>query len=304
MSGWFGLVVAMGIAGCASPRPVPRFAGGVEVPLTVTARGTLLVPVTFGEGATVLPFVLDTAASITALTPHAADTLGVQMSDRTVTVYDSRGYNPEASIATVPELSVGAVCHHKQRVAVVHLRAGDDVDVRYAGVLGLDVLRAHDVVIDFSRNLLGIHHSGDLAVAAATTDMVKTGFHRGRDNLLQLEVSIDGHPGVAAILDLGSQVTVLNSAAAALLGPGPLIDTEQAATGMTLTGKFGQDLRRVRELMVGELPLRHRLVVVADLPVFQRFGLADRPAIILGADLFAGRAVAIAFADRAIFLSR
>jgi len=226
------------------------------------------------------------------------------MSDRTVKVYDSRGYNPEAMLGTVPELSVGAVCHHQQRVAVVHLRAGDDVDARYAGVLGLDVLRAHDVVIDFSRGVLGIHHSGDVAQDAATTDMAKTGFHRGRDNLLQLEVAIDGNPGVAAILDLGSQVTVLNSAAAALLGPGPLINTEQADTGITLSGPFGQDLRRIRELMVGDLALKYRLVVVADLPVFQRFGLANRPAIILGANLFAGRTVAIAFADRAIFLSR
>lgn len=302
MRGWIGLAV-VGIAGCATPRPVPRFAGGVEVPLTISSRGTLIVPVSFGA-AKVMPFVLDTAASITAVTPRTADELGVVMTDHTVTVYDSRGYNPEAMLGTVPELSVGAVCHHHQRVAVVHLRAGDDVDVRYAGVLGLDVLRAHDVVIDFSRNVLGIHPSGDVAQDAAATGMVKTGFHRGRDNLMQLEVAIDGNPGVAAILDLGSQVTVLNSAAAALLGPGPLIDTQQADTGMTLTGVYGQDLRRVRELMVGELALRHRLVVVADLPVFQRFGLANRPAIILGADLFAGRAVAIAFADRAIFLSR
>jgi hypothetical protein len=75
-------------------------------------------------------------------------------------------------------------------------------------------------------------------------------------------------------------------------------------TGVTLSGPDGLGLRRVREIRVGDLALRYRIVVVADLPVFARFGLADRPAIILGANLFAGRSVAIAFADRAIFLSR
>jgi hypothetical protein len=303
MSGRIGLILLAGIAGCSAPRQVPRFAGGVEVPLTVTDRGTLLVPVAIG-GRPVRPFVLDTAASITALTPATADEVGAVASDRTVTVYDSRGTNPEASIATVTMLAVGTMRHADHQVAVVHLPAGNDVDGTFAGILGLDVLRRHDVVVDFSRNVLGLHPSGGLAGTSTAAAMVRTGFRPGRDDLLQMQIGLDRHDRIDAILDLGSQVTVINSAAAALLDPAPMIDTAQARTGMTLSGPDGQDLRPVREIRVGELSLRYRFVVVADLPVFARFGLGDRPAIILGADLFAGRSVVIAFADRAIFLSR
>jgi hypothetical protein len=64
MSGRIGVLLVAGIAACGAGRPVPHFTGGVEVPLTVTDRGTLLVPVALGE-TVVRPFVLDTAASIT-----------------------------------------------------------------------------------------------------------------------------------------------------------------------------------------------------------------------------------------------
>jgi hypothetical protein len=303
MSGRIGLVLVAGIAACAAPRPVPRFAGGVEVPLTITGRGTVLVPVAIGDRP-VRPFVLDTAASITALTPATADEVGVVTSDRTITVYDSRGTNPEASLAMVPSLAVGTARHARRQVAVVHLPAGHDVDGTFDGILGLDVLREHDVVVDFSRNVLGLHPRGNLAGAPAAAAMARAGFRHGRDELLQLEVGLDRSERIAAILDLGSQVTVLNTAAAELLDPAPMIDIDRTITGMTLAGPDGTDLRSVREIRVGDLALRYRYVVVADLPIFARFGLADRPAIILGADLFAGRAVAIAFADRAIYLSR
>ena len=41
--------------------------------------------------------------------------------------------------------------------------------------------------------------------------MVRTAFRPGKDDLLQLQVGLDDHDGIAAILDLGSQVTVLNT---------------------------------------------------------------------------------------------
>jgi hypothetical protein len=61
---------------------------------------------------------------------------------------------------------------------------------------------------------------------------------------------------------------------------------------------------QVKSMSVGDVQLARRPMLVKNLPAFERAGLADRPAILLGSDVFANRALLIGYRDRVAMLSR
>jgi hypothetical protein len=87
------------------------------------------------------------------------------------------------------------------------------------------------------------------------------------------------------MLDLGAPITVVNQAAAQQLG-------------------ITQPMFRVRSMTVGNVQLARRTMLVKDLPAFERAGLADRPAILLGSDVFAKRSLVIGYRDRVAMVAR
>ncbi|HWU89024.1 MAG TPA: hypothetical protein VN253_17285, partial [Kofleriaceae bacterium] len=199
-----------------------------------------------------------------------------------------------ARLATLPRLMVGGLTFHNLRVAVADMPAARRIGARFGGILGLDVLSHHDVVIDLARRRFTFHPAGYAARSEAARAMQRLPFHRSRYGLISLAVRLEGFPEMLGVLDLGAQWSVLNPAAARMVSD---------YTPNSVVTPPVQPRRYVRLELAG-LALDHHGFQVEDLGVFHRLRLDKRPAILLGADLFAGRAIVLAYQDRAVYVSR
>ena len=275
------VLVLVVVAACRPAMP-PLFPGAVEAPIQVTFGGTVIVPVEV-DGVP-LRFIVDTGASITALVPRTAKQLGIVATGRTL-VNDS----VEATVGFVDRLKVAGVEHLGLRVAIVDLPATRRAEGNFDGILGLDVLGHHDVVIDFARKRLAMHRLGRLGALARDHRMSKLEFEPIRHGLVLVAASVDGHDPMPAVLDLGSPASILNKAAA-----------------RQLHGDFPLHYQIVlpREVKVGDLVVFNRPMYVSDLPLFARWGLASEPAMLLGADVFGDRAIVLLYDKRTLLVSK
>jgi hypothetical protein len=212
-------------------------------------------------------FVLDTGASITSLTPAAARRFSIRATDATT-------INTElpAGTATVASLEVGGFVHEQVKVAIVDMPLAAELGSRIDGIIGLDVLGQHDIVIDFARRTLALHAPGTLVRQAVPSSVVRVPFRRGQRGVIELPATLAG-VSVPAVLDLGSSYNLTNG------------------TGRT-TG-------RVR---IGTAAVSGRFFPI-DGATFVRLGYAGRSALVIGSGAFEGRMIAIAYRDQVAFIS-
>jgi hypothetical protein len=276
MSRWAIALVAL-VVGCATARPRPVFTGGIVEQLVQDESNSVIVPVRVNGH--MLRFILDSGATISALTPTAARKLGIRPTGWTL-VNDVK-----TPIAYVESVAVGQAVHRSHRIAVVNLPAAQRMNVEYDGILGLDVLARYDVVIDFAQHRLALLPIGSASRSDAAREMVRVGFRPSRHGLVLMTADVE-FISIPALLDLGAQYSLVNRAACAMGG----------VTVGTMT--------RLSQVHVGKLDLGQWRMLVGDLPIFRRSGLMPGPAIVLGADLFAQRTVVLAYKERAVYLSR
>ncbi|HLL30679.1 MAG TPA: aspartyl protease family protein, partial [Allosphingosinicella sp.] len=105
-----------------------------------------------------------------------------------------------------------------------------------------------------------------------------------RGQLILTQVRAGGL-ALEAVVDTGSQITIGNSALRdKLVRRRPVRFETVTATGVTGTTVRLQ-LARIAELRLGSVLLRNVPMAFADVPPFEVFGLADKPALLLGTDL-------------------
>jgi hypothetical protein len=252
--------LAIVVAGCAALAPDGK-------PMAPGGRGRVVVEAEV-NGADCL-FIVDSGASITSVTPQAAERLGITPAAWTA-VNDRR--TPTGKLA---KLSLGAVQHRDVRVAIVEVPAARLLGIRHDGILGLDVLSRHDVVFDFADRRVELFPSGRVARSHSARDMERLRFFPSRHGLVILTANLDAQP-VRAILDLGTGVSAANAATP----------------------------RRPMHVQLGNLDLGEHDLPVENHSMFRRSGLERDPAIVLGLDMFHGRTLAIAYQERAIYVSR
>lgn len=257
----------MFVLATACTRSVPATTappGGASERLEIASTGHLLVPARI-DGRPYM-MVLDTGANITSLSTRVAR-------DLAITSTGSIAINNTIRVptGTIRELAISGIAHRDLPIAIVDL---PEAPQGVAGILGLDVLARHDIVVDFPERELTVYPAGTLV--SSRGDLVPLEY--GANGLILLDVSLDGRKGIPAMLDLGAPVSVLNRPAGVLVGArGPLVHIA-ARTG-------DARLEPVRAL-------------VRDLGTFHRLGLARRPALVLGSDTFADRVLAISYRDR------
>jgi hypothetical protein len=104
-----------------------------------------------------------------------------------------------------------------------------------------------------------------------------------------------------AVIDTGSEITIGNLALRdKLMSRNLNKDWTIATTGVT--GKtVDLQLGSLRELHVGSIVLRDIPIAFADVPPFKVFGLADKPALLLGTDILENfKRVSLDFAARKV----
>ena len=178
------------------------------------------------------------------------------------------------------------------------------------GLIGLDVLSRFRLSFDLARNSIRMAPSGSDVIAPSTTFSNPTRLRReGRParrgrfgQLILLSASAGGVP-TEMFVDSGAQYSIGNLALLNAIGR----DTTQGerievygVTGQVLTARTGV----APDLVIANQRLGDTPLLFADLHAFETLDLADRPAVLIGADLlFRFRRVMLDFGRSRIALS-
>jgi predicted aspartyl protease len=261
-----------------------------EVPIEIAPTGHVTVPVRGSFG--VKQFVFDTGAEGTAVYSDFAEAAGLATTGH-VTLQGQTGTS-DLPLIRLAELTVDGV--RKGPIDAVKLPPRAD-GVPLAGIVGLDVFGDRTLDFDLPRRRIALLAPGAKPSGLrgrAVTATPTTG------NLLTVPVAI-GSASATGVIDTGARKTRINWALGRLLGLEPARlkkgDTVQGATNKPIeTGAT-----RVKDVRLGERRLADAPVLVADLPVFENFGVADRPAIILGLDWLDKTRMVIDFPARQVW---
>lgn len=260
------------------------------VPLSMH-RGHPVVDVRIGGQAAPLRFVVDTAAGATVVDSDVVHRLGLE--DNTADAIAVNGATDAAAQIRATRESEWRIGDLSLRLSAMHTRLGHLTGgdgPRIDGILGNDVLRRWDMVMDIDAGRLQLAPAGSLADAPACqanalpdrpAPMAGFGFIELRMGEAQVPV--------VAVVDTGAAQTVLNLAAAQALGlrtdgSDPRVRVREKGTrglGAAVADTWLTTLPSLRSATWQHPPFEVR---ISDLSIFKALGLEARPALILGAD--------------------
>jgi hypothetical protein len=271
--------------GPAPPTPPPDTGAQLETAFDQALRMT--VPV-YLNGQGPFGFVVDTGANRTVVSTEVAATCNLPSAGQ-ADVHGIAGAEP-ANLATVRRLGVGSVKSSDLVLPVLPRgRLGAD------GLLGVDILRGREMLLNFVDNRFEISASGQgVAIGRGSNSripmanapiQVNATYRFGQLVILDAQVA---NVAVSAFIDSGAQVTVGNRALrdavvrthpdfGVRLAPVPLI----SATGQTAEGEFAP----LPVLRLGGMQIYDVIGIFADLHIFDLWKLNDRPAILIGIDV-------------------
>lgn len=266
--------------------------GGQIVDLDEDRAERMTVPVSI-EGNGPFSFVIDTGAERTVISRKIADQLALEGEDPAELM--SIAGTSTVDMVYVPRLTLGQKSYEGLISPVLAARhIGAD------GILGLDGLQDQRILFDFILNQIVIEDAEEARSRSSSREIVVTAKRRS-GQLIFTDATISGIK-VNVIVDTGAQISVANSALqkrllrrAKELGDDKLLI---AVTGETLGVEFG----RARDFRIGRARFASLSVAFADAPPFERFGLANKPTLLLGMDVLRKfDQVAIDFPKRQIY---
>lgn len=262
-----GMLAAPHLFAQQAAAPKPAATPSPEVLDLSRSTNRMTVPVSIADRGP-FPFIVDTGAERSVVSRELAQYLKLEPGAN-VRLFDFAG---PADVPTVrlPALSAGKLETPAMEAPQLLL-----ADIGAPGMLGVDALQGRKVVLDFERQRMLLapakkHAFGDVVLPAES----RTG------QLIVTTASFEGEP-ISVIIDTGSWLSVGNSAMLRLAKQKP--KSYGAVSIFAVTGrKFDADYVTIRKVKVGSYVFDHFAMVFADVPPFARFGLADRPALILG----------------------
>lgn len=224
-----------------------------------------------------IPFVVDTGAERTVVSRQLADRLGLPNGPvrRLVTVTGTG----DVQTVIVPRIEVSGGAAIKD----VEAPALDALHLGASGLLGLDSLQQRRILLDFKNNRMTVASARRIEERWDDDTIVVRGKSR-YGQLILVDSSIDGRR-IQVIIDTGAQTSIGNLALlkkltgkrrSAVTAPVTLT----SVTGQSITAQFTQ----VHQIRLGGMTLNHLPVAFTDAEPFRRFGLANRPALLLGMD--------------------
>ncbi len=268
-----------------SSYPVP-LGQSIEPGTTVGKSGEVLeidedrgrrmtVPVSI-EGRGPFSFVIDTGAERTVLSKKVATKLALEEEEPAQLV--SIAGRSMVDMVYVPSLSLGTKSYNSLISPVLlekHIGA--------EGILGLDGLQDQRILFDFIENRITVEDASEKRNRVSSREIVVTARRRS-GQLIFTDAMIAGVK-VNVIVDTGAQVSIANSVLKKHL------QRQQRDTGVdnlliAVTGDtLGVDFGRARDFKMGRARFDSVLVAFADAPPFKQFGMAKRPALLLGMDI-------------------
>ena len=233
-------------------------------------------------------FVIDTGAAATSISDTVARELALPARDP-VLVHGITTATRTDSVS-VERLQLSGLNFYDLRCPVLPAaNLGAD------GLLGLDVLGRFRLSFDVERRSASLAVRGVRILMGGAdmetgTRLRRGGMRTARDRFGQLiltQVSVEGLP-TAAFIDSGAQYSIGNTLLRRAVAS-RLRENDRLARRVPLYGVTGQslsaDLARVSDLRLGSMRLGPTPLLFADLHCFETLELADRPALLIGADL-------------------
>ncbi|MDO9222324.1 MAG: aspartyl protease family protein [Caulobacter sp.] len=238
----------------------------------------LTIPVTIGDQGP-FHFVVDTGADRTVLSSEVAEQLQLP-AGRDVMVQGITGSELTPTVQA-PMINLGKVSLRSLDLPVLPRgRLGVD------GLLGVDALQQRRLVMDFAERRLEILPTSPVFYPNRVRKDALVSARDRFGRLVVIDARSDSTP-VSALIDSGAGMSICNRAMAVAVrnrggwrGSGGTVPiygvTSHAATG---------ELRVLDNLQLGGLRFGDVQVVISDLDLFEQWGMADRPAILLGVNV-------------------
>lgn len=302
------LLPTLALSGPSAPRPLAA-PSVIEVPMTMDGPYPVVTVALAGRDS--LLFVVDAAAGASVIAPHHAP---VELDHATTRVQGAAG-SAAMRVVRLDSLRVGGRVFTVRAVVQDLTQFGTMTSRPIDGVLGQDVLARFDVEFDLPGGRLRLYPR-DARPADVPGPSAGTGGRRvdvawapgarcvplrqapGAFAVVDVQVGDSIVPG---IFDTGAANTYLNWPAARAQGLSPDGDPRVRTSGQA-SGLEGQKVARHAArgvaLSVAGLSLAAGEVRLSDLPVFRPFGLAERPAVLLGVDRIRDRPWLLSYSTR------
>jgi hypothetical protein len=164
----------------------------------------------------------------------------------------------------------------------LELPALKESDVGGDGLIGIDALSKHRLMLDFDQKLIKVEDAAK-PMRYDPRDIVIVA-RRQRGQLILTQVRASGL-SLDAVIDTGSEITIGNIALRDRLLRRHR-DKFETVTAIGVTGETMKlEIARIDELQLGPVLLRDVPIAFADVPPFKMFGLDDGPALLLGTDI-------------------
>lgn len=293
----FAALAAAALTPASVPAPVLHAADPVPPPATAVAlqaaETRMTVAVTI-DGAGPFRFIVDSGATRTVVSSRLAALLGLPPAGM-VELHSVGGASRVASVR-IAALALGAL--PAQAIVAPVLEEGD---LGAAGILGIDALAGKKVVIDLIRDRMTVA-AGDRHSAPASGGEIVVVARRRYGQLVLADAAVAGER-IWAIVDTGSMMTIGNGELRRRLVRG----RHAAPVAISLTDVTGRVMplavSPVGEMRLGAWRLRGLSIAFSDVHAFDRFGLADKPSMLLGMDMMSAFSrVSIDFGRRTVRL--
>ncbi len=274
----------------APPEPAPPPPSG-QVAARQDGGMRMTVPVTLsGQGP--YHFVVDTGADRTVVSRELADQLGLAAGKPAI-LHSMAGVS---AISTVRVPTIGIAGYEAEDVDAAALQ---QMNIGAQGLLGIDTLKGRRIVMDFRKKTMTVLAAGEKEHFDGDTIVVTARSRYGQ--LVLVDADVAGTP-VTVIIDSGAQNTIGNGPLRKLLakrnGQMAFFNTELVdVTG----GRLPAQVASVGRIRIGGIAVDNVVIAFADAHPFKRFGLTDKPAMLLGIDTLRGfRKVSVDFAEKKV----
>lgn len=264
------------------------------VPITIAESGHATVPV-FVEGIGRRQFVLDTGAEGSAVYEGFSKEAGLKPSANSETLAGQTGA-VSVSAVRLPSFALDGFTIEAGLTAVVIQPRADGVLLN--GIIGLDVFGQK--LLDFNSPAKSVALHPGATVLAEMRAMEAINASPTTGGLLTVPVRLGGIDAVA-VIDTGARKTRINWKLGEKLGLSP----DDIADGDVVLGATNNPLRAgsatVHTVEFGKRVLTEIPIQVIDLPVFELFGVAALPAVILGLDWLMKTRMIVDFPQRHVW---
>ena len=281
------LILGLALAAGSETPPPPE----QNVALGVDRTDRMTVPVSVA-GSEEMPFVIDTGAERTVVSRQLAARLNLARGPvRNLVTVTGAG---KVETVIVPSLELSG-----SKVKEIEAPALDEAHLGAHGMLGIDSLQSRRVLLDFKKNEMKVMPSRRPEDVDSDTIVVTARNRYGQ--LILVDSKFLGEK-VQVIVDTGAQTSIGNLALLERLTkrkktPRLTPVALTSVTGQTIQAQFAQ----IDRIKIGGVDMNNIPVAFADAEPFRRFGLANKPALLLGMDaLRLFQRVSVDFANKQV----